>query len=168
MVGRLLEERTGWTSGDLRAGIDRADLSGTYDLVSLLVGVNDQYRGGGVEAYRSRFRAVLRRAVSLAGGEAGRVVVLSIPDWGATPFAEGRDRARIASGIDRFNEVNRAETDGLGARYVDVTGVSRRPAPPGSEALFAPDGLHPSGVMYAEWARLALPHAIAALGGRLS
>jgi lysophospholipase L1-like esterase len=155
---------TGWTTDELEAGIDRAGLRGTYDLVSLLVGVNDQYRGGGVEEYRSRFRAVLRRAASLAGGEAGRVVVLSIPDWGATPFAEGRERARITAEIDRFNAVNRAETDSAGARYVDVTGVSRRAASSRSESLVAPDGLHPSGAMYAEWARLVLPQALAALG----
>jgi len=155
--------RTGWTTDELRAAIDRADLRGTFDLVSVLVGVNDQYRGGGAEEYRSRFRTLLGRAVSLARGEAGRVVVLSIPDWGTTPFAEGRDRARIAVEIDRFNEANRAETVRVGARYIDVTAVSRRAASPGSP-LVAPDGLHPSGALYAEWARLALPHALAALG----
>src|SRR5439155_10219216 len=127
--------RTGWTTDDLGAGMDRAALRGTYDLVSLLVGVNDQYRGGEAEEYRPRFRAVLRRAVSLSGGGAGRVLVLAIPDWGATPFAEGRDRARIAAGIDRFNEVNRAETDSAGARYVDVTRASRHAGSYGSPAL---------------------------------
>jgi len=156
--------RTGWTTGELGAGIDRMDLRGPFDLVSVLVGVNDQYRGGGVEEYRTRFRSLLRRAVSLAGGEAGRVVVLSIPDWGATPFAEGRDRARIAAEIDRFNEANRRETDGAGARYVDVTVVSRRAGSAGSGSMTAPDGLHPSGAVYAEWARLVLPHALTALG----
>jgi len=156
--------RTGWTTEQLGAGIDRVDLRGPFDLVSLLVGVNDQYRGGGAEEYRSRFRTLLRRAVSLAGGEAGRVVVLSIPDWGATPFAEGRDRARIAAEIDRFNEANRMETSGAGARYVDVTVVSRRAASAGSGSMTAPDGLHPSGAVYAEWARLVLPHALTALG----
>jgi lysophospholipase L1-like esterase len=155
---------TGWTTDDVGAGIDRARLRGTFDLVTLLVGVNDQYRGGDVEGYRSRFRTLLKRAVTLAGGEAGRVVVLSIPDWGVTPFAEGRDRARIAAEIDRFNEANRAETKSAGARYVDVTGLSRRAAPAGSGTLVAPDGLHPSGAMYAEWALLVLPHALAALG----
>jgi len=155
--------RTGWTTDELGAGIGRADLRGPFDLVSVLVGVNDQYRGGGAEEYRSRFRTLLGRAVSLAGGEAGRVVVLSIPDWGVTPFAEGRDRARIAVEIDRFNEANHAETGRVGARYIDVTAVSRHAASPGSP-LVAPDGLHPSGALYAEWARLALPQALAALG----
>jgi len=80
--------RTGWTTDELMTGIERASPRGPFDLVTLLVGVNDQYRGGDAVQYRSRFRSLLRRAVSLAGGEAGRVVVLSIPDWGATPFAE--------------------------------------------------------------------------------
>src|SRR6266581_6886004 len=88
--------RPGWTTDDLLAGIERVASSGRFDLVSLLIGVNDQYRGGDVEEYRARFRALLERAVSFAGGDAGRVLVVSIPDWGTTPFARGRDRARIA------------------------------------------------------------------------
>jgi lysophospholipase L1-like esterase len=160
----VIVARTGWTAGDLLAGLDEAGPQGPFALVSLLIGVNDQYRGGDVVGYRSRFRALLRRALSFAEGEPRRVVVLSIPDWGVTPFANGRDRARIAAEIDRFNSVNRAETKRAGGRYVDVTEVSRRAGTPGSEGLIAADGLHPSGAMYAEWARLALPHALMALG----
>ncbi len=156
--------RPGWTTDDLLAGIERVASSGRFDLVSLLIGVNDQYRGGDVEEYRARFRALLERAVSFAGGDAGRVLVVSIPDWGTTPFARGRDRARIAFEIDRFNAANREATERTGARYVDVTGVSSLLGVPGSEALVAADGLHPSGAMYAEWARRVLPQALAALG----
>ncbi|PYT12807.1 MAG: lysophospholipase [Acidobacteria bacterium] len=156
--------RTGWTTSELSAGLDQAAPSGRFDLVSLLIGVNDQYRSGEVEAYRLGFRALLRRAVSYAGGDPGRVVVLSIPDWGATPFAEGRDRAKIAAEIDRFNAINRAETEQAGARYADITPVSRATRGPGPESNVAPDGLHPSAGMHAAWARLALPQALAALG----
>ena len=93
-------------------------------------------------------------------------MVLSIPDWGVTPFAaeSGRDRGKIAAEIDRFNQINREETARAGARYVDVTPVSRKAA--ADRSLIAGDGLHPSGAMYAEWARLALPAAKAALGKR--
>ncbi len=151
----------GWTTGDLRAGVESAAPAGPYDLVSLLIGVNDQYRGLDVDAYRAEFRWLLRLAVSLAGGDPTRVIVLSIPDWSVTPFAEGRDRERIAGQIRQFNEVNRAETASAGARYVDVMPSSRRAATlPG---LIAADGLHPSGEMYTEWAALALPAAAAAL-----
>jgi lysophospholipase L1-like esterase len=156
--------RTGWTVRELSQGIDAAPPHGAYELVTLLIGVNDQYRGGTPEAYRADFVAMLRRAVGFAGGRAERVVVLSIPDWGVTPFAaeSGRDRGKIAGGIDRFNQINREETARAGARYVDVTPISRKAAT--ERSLVAGDGLHPSGAMYAEWARLALPAAAAALG----
>ncbi len=156
--------QTGWTTNELLAGIDRAAPAGPFDLVSLLIGVNNQYRGRDPGEYRDQFRALLERAVSFAGEEAARVIVLSIPDWGTTPFAEGRDRDRIATEIDRFNAINREETENRGARYVDVTPESRTAAGGGAKTLIAPDGLHPSGAMYAEWARLALPQALAALG----
>lgn len=155
--------RTGWTTDELAAGLDRAAPRGPFDLVSLLIGVNDQYRGRGPEEYRARFRALLQRAAGLAGGDPGRVIVLSIPDWGATPFAAGRDRGRIAAEIDRFNAANLEETEHAGARYVDVTAASRAAA--GDREAFAPDGLHPSGSQYAAWARLALPAALQALSG---
>lgn len=150
---------TGWTVAELDAGIDAASPQGPYGIVTLLIGVNDQYRGASAEAYRPAFRAMLRRAVGFAGGEAGHVVVVSIPDWGVTPFAEGRDRARIADDLDAFNAVARDESAAAGARFVDVSAVSRER---GAADVVA-DGLHPSGALYAAWAALALPHARAAL-----
>jgi lysophospholipase L1-like esterase len=156
----LIIARTGWTTDELAAALDQADLHGPFDLVSLLIGVNNQYRGRSADEYRLEFRALLRRAIELAEGRAARVLVLSIPDWGVTPFAEGRDRAAIASAIDLLNAVNRDEALQAGAGYVDVTPISRRAAQ--DAALLAGDGLHPSGGMYAEWARLALPAARAA------
>jgi len=158
--------RTGWTVRELSEAIDAAAPQGPFELVTLLIGVNDQYRGGDPETYRADFVKLLARAIGFAGGKAGRVVVLSIPDWGVTPFAResGRDPARIAAEIVRFNAVNREETLRAGARYVDVTPVSLRA---GSDpAQLVGDGLHYSGAMYGEWARLALPAASAALGYR--
>lgn len=158
--------RTGWTTAELSAGIDAAAPRGPFALVSLLIGVNDQYRGGRPEAYRPAFAALLRRAIAFAGGEPGRVIVLSIPDWSVTSFAiaSGRDLPRIAREIRQFNEVNREETRRAGARYVDITAASEKAL--GDSAQLAPDGLHPSAAMYAEWARLALPAATAALAER--
>lgn len=152
---------TGWTTDELAAGIDAAALRPSYDLVSLLIGVNNQYRGRPVEEYREEFRDLLERAVHLAGAPE-RVLVLSIPDWGVSPFAEGRDRARLAAEIDRFNAVNREEAGRASARHVDITPASRLAA--GAPDLTAADGLHPSGVMYGLWAERALPHALAAVG----
>lgn len=154
--------RTGWTTGELAAGIDRAAPAGPFELVSLLIGVNNQYRGRDSAEYRAEFRSLLGRAIDFAGGRPERVIVLSIPDWGATPFAAGRDRERIAAEIDAFNLINRDETADAGAHYVDITSESRLAIR--DAALIADDGLHPSGTMYAEWVELALPEALAALG----
>jgi lysophospholipase L1-like esterase len=154
--------KTGWTTGELLLEIAREHPTGPFELVTLQIGVNDQYRGLGGGPYRHRFGEALRRAIALAGERAGRVIVLSIPDWSVTPHAEGRDRAVIADEIDRFNAVNRQETEVAGARYVDITPGSRQAA--SDPSLLASDGLHPSGAMYASWARLVLPEALAALG----
>lgn len=155
---------TGWTTDELSAAIDRANPQGAFDLVSLLIGVNNQYRGRGQDEYREQFAALLQRAIGFAGGNPARVLVLSIPDWGVTPFAARleRDPAAVAADIDAFNAINRAETERPGAHYVDVTSFSREAAH--DPSLLADDGLHPSGRMYVEWARLALPAAREALG----
>jgi lysophospholipase L1-like esterase len=153
--------QTGWTTDELDAAITSANPRGPFRLVTLLVGVNNQYRGRSAEEYRGEFRGLLQRAIGFAGGRANRVIVLSIPDWGVTPFAAGRDRKQIAREIDHFNRINREETDRAGARYVDITPVSRQAAT--ERELTADDGLHPSGLMYREWARLVLPAARIAL-----
>lgn len=142
--------RTGWTVDDLNRGIGEAAPRGTYSLVTLLIGVNDQYRGGTAEAYRPAFAAMLRRAIEFAGGDPKRVVVVSIPDWGVTPFAGGRDRSAISAAIDQFNAVNRDEALRAGVKYVDITPISRQAREDCS--LIASDGLHPSGAMYKLWA----------------
>ena len=153
--------QTGWTTDELMAGIDEAQLQGPYDLVSLLIGVNNQYRGRRVAEYRRQFAALLERAIGLAGGDASRVFTVSIPDWSVTPFATGRDLDQIASAIDTFNEVAREEAARRGIPFVDVTPASRAAA--GNASLFVEDGLHPAGTMYTEWAHRALPVARAVL-----
>lgn len=150
---------TGWTTDELDAAITAADPRGPYHLVSLLIGVNDQYRGRSVEEYAPAFESLLRRAVGFAGGDASRVLVLSIPDWSVTPFADGDDRERsaIRAAIDAFNDANRTATERADARYVYVTDLSR--AAETDAALTAQDGLHPSGLQYATWVELVLPFA---------
>jgi len=152
--------RTGWTTDELAAGIAVAAPLGPYDLVTLLIGVNNQYRGREAERYREEFKSLLAQAVEFAGGRPARVVVLSIPDWGVTLFAAGRDRARIASAIDRFNAINREEALRAGARWVDVTAASRE----AREGWVTADGLHPSGRQYARWVELAIETVVRALG----
>jgi lysophospholipase L1-like esterase len=164
LASPLIVAMTGWTTDELAAGIAAAQPDGYFELVTLLIGVNNQYRGRALEEYREQFRALLERAVEFAHGISGRVFVVSIPDWGVTPFAAGRDRARIAAEIDAFNQVNGAEANRAGARYVDITPVSRQAA--AEPWLIASDGLHPSAEMYRRWVDLLLPEASAALGSR--
>ena len=155
---------TGWTTDELATAMDAAAFEPPYALVSLSIGVNNQYRGRPLDEYRLQFRSLLRRAVSLAGGEAARVMVVSVPDWSMTPFAarEGRDAAAVARAIDGFNAVAREEAARIGTHWVDVTAISRAPD---SQGQLVDDGLHPSATQYARWVDAALPVARAALRG---
>jgi lysophospholipase L1-like esterase len=147
--------RTGWTTAELQEAIAKANNSKTYDLVSLLIGVNNQYRGQSVELYRTEFRALLATAIGFAGGQQRHVLVLSIPDWGVTPFAHDRDQAQIALEIDQFNLVAREECQHADVTFVDITPLTR--AAVGHPSQFTPDGLHYTGTQMQQWAALALP-----------
>ena len=153
--------RTGWTVDELWEGIQASAPEGTYDLVTLLIGVNDQYRGYPVDGYREDFRFMLGKAIEYAGGNPAKVIVLSIPDWGFTPFAADRATEPISQQIDEFNAVNLEETQTTGAHYVDVTIISRMGMD--NFELIAEDQLHPSGKMYGMWAEKVLPVALEAL-----
>lgn len=147
---------TGWTTDELSAAMDAAEFAPPYALVSLLIGVNDQYRGRDLADYRAGFRHLLARAVALAGGRPARVLVLAIPDWGVTPFARdsGRDAARIAGELDAYNAAAREDVRQAGAHWVDIAPISRQ-----HPALLAADGLHPAAAQYGLWAEAALPQA---------
>ena len=150
---------TGWTTDELDAAITAAEPLGEHDFVTLLIGVNNQYRGRDVAEYRTQFAALLWRAIGFARNRPDRVLVLSIPDWGITPFAaqSGRDTAQIARELDAYNLAARDVCAQRGVAFVDITPVSRaRGAEP---AMLAADGLHPSAAMYTEWTRLAFPVA---------
>lgn len=153
--------RTGWTTDELSAGIDGARPDSNYDLVTLLIGVNNQYRNRGEQEYRTEFKALLARAIAFARGKSSRVIVVSIPDWGVTPFANGRDRPAISRAIERFNAINREEASTAGVAYADITPLSRRAA--ADPSLVAADGLHPSAAMYASWLDVIFPLALRVL-----
>ena len=150
--------RTGWTTEDLAKGIEVASPVGPFDIVTLSIGVNNQYQSLDINQYEQEFAALLKSAVKFAGDRPSHVIVVSIPDWGITPFASGLNREEIGKEIDQFNMINREETTLIGATYIDVTGISREA---GTEPdLLATDGLHPSGKMYSRWVDLILPVAI--------
>jgi lysophospholipase L1-like esterase len=160
----VIVARTGWTTSELLAALRDTELPNDFELVSLLIGVNDHYRGLGLDAFVHDFGMLLSRAVAYAGGAPGRVIVASIPDWSVTPFAAGdpRSPAAIAAEIHHFNAVVRDASVARGARFVDVTSASRAAAR--ESRLLAADGLHPAAAMYASWVDLVLPEARAALG----
>jgi lysophospholipase L1-like esterase len=147
---------TGWTTDELAAAMDAKYPVGTradFDLVSLLIGVNNQYRGRALDEYREQFGALLERALALAGDDPQRVIVLAIPDWGVTPFGakSGRDTAQIARELDAFNAAAAGIAQAHNVRFVDTSAVSRERG----SAWVAEDGLHPSGALYAAWAEAA-------------
>ena len=145
---------TGWTTNELEAGIVNADkeekLRSSYDLVTLLIGVNNQYRGRSLSNYKPEFEELLKKAIRYAGDNAEHVIVLSIPDWGVTPFAEGRDRQQIAKEIDGYNFANKEITRHYKVTYIDITPWTREASH--DPSLLAEDGLHPSAKEYKRWA----------------
>ncbi|MGH8091656.1 MAG: SGNH/GDSL hydrolase family protein [Rudaea sp.] len=157
--------RTGWTTDELSAAMDTHAFHRPYALVTLLIGVNNQYRGRDLQNYRAEFRALLERAIVLAGCDAQRVLVVSIPDWGVTRFGteSGRDLAKVAREIDAFNASAAAISTTLHAHYVDVTAISRDRG--GDTDMLAADGLHPSAAMYTRWTTAIAPMARSALQG---
>lgn len=162
-VEPTLIAKTGWTTVDLLGALEGADLAPPYALVSLLIGVNDQYDGLSLEKFVEGFEALLGKAVAFAGGDPGRVIVLAIPDYSVTPFVEGMDRDHIRAELERFNAQKRAITARAGARFFDIVDLSRRAET--DRSLLAEDGLHPSGKMYALWAEHLAPEVERILGG---
>ncbi len=150
--------KTGWTTSELAAGIVEAEPQGPYDLVSLLIGVNNQYRGLSEEQYREQFVDLLETAVTLTDNKVDRVFVVSIPDWGVAPFGQQRDGQAISAAIDAFNAINREETESRGIVYIDITPNSRQAAD--NRTLIADDGLHPSGEMYRQWVEQMQPEIV--------
>ena len=149
----IIIAKTGWTTDELSAAINERNLRGKYDYVTLLIGVNNQYRGRDLENYRKEFHELLNTAIAYASGNTNHVFVISIPDWGVTPFgnSDKRGEKKIGEEIDHFNVINKEETLKAKAHYVDITPGSREAKT--KIALIANDGLHPSGQMYAEWAK---------------
>ncbi len=142
--------RTGWTTDELEAGIRNTTHLGTYDFVTLLIGVNNQYRGRSAQEYAVQFEGLLKQSIDFAAGKKEHVIVLSIPDWGVTPFAADRDRDAIAREIDAFNAINRKISQQYQVHYLDITGWTREAGK--DPGLVAGDGLHPSAREYARWA----------------
>jgi lysophospholipase L1-like esterase len=142
--------KTGWTTNELESAISQYHLTNKYDLVTLLIGVNNQYRGRSVKEYKKEFEELLKQAIQFAGNDTSHVIVISIPDWGATPFAENRNRNQIAKEIDEYNTANKEIALQNNVEYLDITPWTREAA--SNPILITADGLHPSGKEYKRWA----------------
>ena len=144
--------QTGWTTGELAAAIKQVNPDSNYCLVSLSIGVNNQFRGYNQAAYVENFEKLLQQAITFAGGDNERVFVLSIPDYGFTPFGQRRNQEKISRALDEYNDINRMIATQYEVKYFDITTISRegldRPM------LIANDGLHPSAEQYEEWVEL--------------
>ncbi len=146
---------TGWTTDELTAAIKERNIQDTFSFVTLLIGVNNQYRGRDLDNYRQEYTQLLDTAIRYANGHVNNVFVLSIPDWGVTPFAEGRDRAQIAKDIDAYNAACKDITLAHKCYYLDITDSTRKNGT--TPAYLAEDGLHPSGKEYKIWAERLMP-----------
>jgi lysophospholipase L1-like esterase len=145
---------TGWTTGELIDAINKENPE-SYDLVSLLIGVNNQYRGMDINVYEKEFTQLLQKSLELAGKDTSRVFVASIPDYSVTPFGQSKDPQKIFREIDAFNKINKAVTERMGVAYFNITPISRNAI--NDSDLLANDSLHPSGKMYQEWVDMIFP-----------
>lgn len=147
--------QTGWTTGNLLNALAQNPVTTTYDYVSLLIGVNNQYQGRSQEEYRMEFEQLLNKAIQYTGGKKNRVFVLSIPDYSVTPFGQSGNPSQTSQQIDEFNAINKAITLAAGVSYTDITPISRGAKT--DPSLTANDGLHPSGKQYLQWSQLLAP-----------
>jgi lysophospholipase L1-like esterase len=156
--------RTGWTTSELADQLNQTTLAADYGIVTLLIGVNNQYRGLSSSQYALEFEELLESAIRIAGNVPRHVFVLSIPNWALTPYAIERDVSAISKEVGLFNSINRKISLLHHVNYIDITtGSPETSANPG---FLAPDGLHPSGRAYARWAKLLTDNILLVLSLR--
>ncbi|MBG9376339.1 SGNH/GDSL hydrolase family protein [Panacibacter sp. DH6] len=151
-----LVAKTGWTTFELAEHILHTSLNEHYDFVTLLIGVNNQYRNLNAGDYKTDVEFLLKKAIHFAGERSDHVIVLSIPDWGVTPFAKEKDTQKIAMEIDEYNRLNKQVALQYNVHYLDITTATRSAATDSTQVTA--DGLHPSGKVYAQWAQLLAGH----------
>jgi lysophospholipase L1-like esterase len=150
-AGPEIIAKTGWTADELELGITNHRLSTKYDYVSLLIGVNNQYRGRSIAEYKQQLERLLKKSIELANDKPGNVFVVSIPDYGCTPFGQALNPQKITREIDEYNNLNKALSIQFNVQYIEITESSRKAKT--NASLVAADGLHPSAKEYAKWAK---------------
>ncbi len=147
--------QTGWTTGQLKEAISKADPAETYDLVSLLIGVNNQYQNKNFEQFETEFEDLLKLAISFSGNDSSKVFVVSIPDYGVTPFGQDRNPEKIANALKRYNNTARNISRKYDVSFINITPISKKATT--DLTLIANDGLHPSEKMYRQWVAELFP-----------
>lgn len=147
--------KTGWTTDELLDSLQTTKISSSYDLVSLLIGVNNQYRGYNIKQYKKEFELLLEKAIKYAGGDTSNVFVVSIPDYGVTPFGQQKNPVKIAAELNNYNALAKNICKKYRISFIDITGISRKASDDNS--LIAGDKLHPSARMYSLWVQKMLP-----------
>jgi lysophospholipase L1-like esterase len=144
--------KTGWTTDELNDAIQQQTFLPRYNFVTLLIGVNNQYRGRSIENFAEEFEILLKKAIGFCKNKPANVFVLSIPDWGKTPFANGKGLQKIEDEINAFNDVCKMASDKYGCTYIDITDAQRKDV--ADNNFLAADGLHPSAREYSKWAKV--------------
>ncbi|MEP0984926.1 SGNH/GDSL hydrolase family protein [Ekhidna sp.] len=165
-IDPVIVATTGWTTDELISGIVKADVEGPYDFVTLLIGVNNQYRGYPIDQYEREFKQLLDQAIKFAGGNPYNVMVVSIPDYGVTPFAKKKllDADKIARELDNYNAIAEKISKLRDVQFIDITPGSKKAKD--NSSLIASDGLHPSGKMYKMWVDQMYDHVFNNLSSR--
>lgn len=153
--------KTGWTTYELIDTVQKADPATNYDLVTLLIGVNNQYRGYDISTFRKEFKILLEKAIAFADGQKNHVFVVSIPDYGVTPFGQQKNPRKIARELKQYNSISANIAEKQGVSFINITPISKRAE--SDSTLVAEDGLHPSGKMYQKWVSRILPNVISNL-----
>ena len=148
--------KSGWTTDQLIDTLNKINFNKKFDFVSLLIGVNNQYRGRSVENFKEGFTILLKKSIEYANYKKERVMVVSIPDWGVTPFAKNKNRTIIGNEIDAFNKVIHDECMKNNITFFNITEISRKAI--NDNSLIAEDGLHPSKKMYKQWVKIIKPY----------
>ncbi|MGK7395751.1 MAG: SGNH/GDSL hydrolase family protein [Candidatus Cyclobacteriaceae bacterium M3_2C_046] len=150
--------QTGWATNELLEKLQQIHLIPEYDIISILIGVNNQYRKRSWQNYHHELELIIKQAICLSAHLEKNIILLSIPDWGVTPFARERKPEEISQSIDQFNQINYGLSGQYGLKYVDVTSISRKVQD--QPDLIAPDQLHPSARQYGKWVNAILPQAL--------
>jgi lysophospholipase L1-like esterase len=146
--------KTGWTTAELQEGIEQAQPDSSYDLVSLLIGVNNQYRGYDIDIYKTEFRELLEQSIAFASGDTSKVFVVSIPNYGVTPFGLSKEES-IRTELLEYDAIAESIASEYGIPFVNITPISEKAKD--DPSLVAMDNLHPSGSMYTQWVSEILP-----------